>query len=158
MALSVAERDKLRNQNCSGYFITDVVFGTFQILAQAKTHVCVLIEHPQGEILGYCWRAVFLHEIERVLTFNDVLFPLNVELLKLPLTQYGFCWLDLTDSKLSNLKPPFKKVYVLDREETGELEQAKEAQKKLARIQSSKWSGQRHEAARRILGVRKGRW
>lgn len=70
-----------------------------------------------------------------------------------------FSWLSLhIHPEIIEWKTPTKKVYVLDREEQAELEQAKKTAKESARIRSSKWAHQRHEAARAILGVRKGRW
>lgn len=88
--------------------------------------------------------------------------PLDVIFKGAEENELGFWWVTASSGQWEELLPtlqhPVKKIYVKDLEEIAELEQAKKAQESAKRSASNQWRHQRHEAARAIFGVRKGRW
>lgn len=112
----------------------------------------------------YGWQEDRHQIYMRLMRYDDGLehLPLHVIFKGAEKNVLGFWWIADPSMDWEHLLPtlqsPVKKIYVKDLEELAELEQAKKAQESAKRSTSNQWRHQRHEAARAIFGVRKGRW
>ena len=112
----------------------------------------------------YGWMEKRNQIYSRFMSYSDGLehLPLDVIFKGAEKNALGFWWISGPSIEWEHLLPtlqsPVKKIYVKDLEELAELEQAKKAQESFKRSASNQWRHQRHEAARAIFGVRKGRW
>lgn len=130
--------------------------GLCKVVAVTPYDGYLLLQQLEPTLSAKGWVADRAELSERLSKTKSTALPIQEIIPAFDAASY-FWWVEQRTSEFSTIIFT-KREFVYDLEDLAELEQAKEAQKKLARSQSSQWRSQRDATARAVLGVRKSRW